>query len=204
MESDKNKQLREKIKWEPCEIAETRKALLDLYVHQQTAQGTRLIGFVAALFVLLQLTQASKSYRLTEVFASFPPIIPFGNVPLLWDFLKVIFLFLATTLIMYLILRSIFRFAFYGYMSSEIMVVTEDDAKDAIIENAKTPNIGSLWAFHKATARVVYNKKVYWFFPAYLFFRIGDSKFPDRDKQGFLVLLIISLATAFLLLLFLW
>jgi hypothetical protein len=47
--------------WEPNQIREARKTLLKHYTAQQNSQGTRLIGFVAGLFVLLQLTQTSKS-----------------------------------------------------------------------------------------------------------------------------------------------
>jgi hypothetical protein len=89
------------------------------------------------------------------------------------------------------------------------MVVTEDDAKDAIIANTK-PNTDPIyknrevWAFNRATSQILYHHKVYGLFQAHFFFKTGDSKLPDHHDQGVCILVGLSLFLAFLLLLFLW
>jgi hypothetical protein len=141
----------------------------------------------------------------------FPTIIIFGNIPLLWDFLKGVFLLAATTIILYFILRSIFRFAVYSGYSSDILHVTEDDAKKVAqdyAEKRKKPIAEyeslELLTLHEATSREVYSKKIYWVFPANLFFTSGDPTCPSHESRGIGILFLISLGLAFLLLLFLW
>jgi hypothetical protein len=183
-------------------------ALLSQYTAQQNGQGTRLIGFVVGLFTLLQLTQALDQSALSRIFPNF---ISFLQLTAPWgDFLKVLFLFMGTWVILYFILRSIFRFSVYGHLSSAAMYVTEEEAEEVVVDyskNSKNPEKYkklAVWAINIAVARIVYDKKV-WRLPACWFASLPkDPKYPNCYKKGFGFLSAFSFVVAFLLLLFLW
>lgn len=196
------------------EIAEARKAILSHYTAQQNGSVTRLVGFVIGLFTLLQLAQALGDKAFSKIFGNFPSLIQF-TLPWEGDVLKTLFLFFGTWIILYFIVRSISRFAVYGYLSSQIMYVTEGDAKDVIKDEAKRTNKKSsefndlgIWALSTATLRSLYDAKtmkIYYLVPVKWFFSLpSHPKYPNREKTGFGVLLIVSWFFAFLLLLFLW
>ena len=77
-------------------------------------------------------------------------------------------------------MRSIFRFAFYGYLSSEIMGVTEDEARIAVQDEAKSTNKEpiafkdrEIWALNTSTLRRTYDRlKIYYILPAKWFFSL--------------------------------
>jgi hypothetical protein len=108
------------------QISEARKQLQTYYSDQQNQQMTRLIGFVIGLFTLLQLAQESRNLALSSVF----PNVTIFNMPkyaIYWDPLKVVFLFLGVSLILYFILRTIFRYALYGNMACWVMNINYVD-----------------------------------------------------------------------------
>jgi hypothetical protein len=201
----------DEVKWTDTQIAEARKALLKHYTDQQNGQITRLVGFAIGLFTLLQLSQTLSDRALSQVFPNFPIFIQF-TISWEGDVLKVIFLFVATWAILYFILRSIFRFAYYGHLSSEILYTTEDEAKNVVHDEAVRVKRQQaefaqreIWALSTATARRLYDKKKIYGLPAKWFFSLQvHPNYVKCDNQGFRVLLLISLALAFLLLLFLW
>jgi hypothetical protein len=180
--------------WTPHEVAEARKALLSYYADEQNIQVTRLIGFVVGLFTLLQLALVSKVPKIMEVT---------GFLPWFWNW-KDLFLFIGTAIILYFILRVIFRYSFFGYLSSNLFIVTVDDAKTVAAENNYESKLNEFLAFNLATTRKVYeDTKLFWL-PSNLFFTAGDKKCPSRERWGVKILAIISVVLTFLIIYFLW
>ena len=186
-------------------------SLLSHHTAQQNSQATRLIGFVAGLFVLLQLTQTSKLYELTNVFPNFPTIIVFGDSPVLWDFLKVVFLFMGTWAILFFILRAIFRYAVFGKIAFSAMWVTMDDAKvfvrDYTRKEKKNPvefEFREIWVLNQAASKKVYHEKIYLILPAKWFLKFASPECPSREIIGYLFIGAVAFILAFKLLLFLW
>jgi hypothetical protein len=210
--------------WELDRSAEARRALLSHYTAQQNGQVTRLVGFVIGLFTLLQLSQALGDKALNQIFRNVPGFIQF-TMPWIGDVLKTLFLFFGTWIILYFILRAIFRFAFYGYLTSEVMIVTDEEAVKAVEDEAKEKvkregkaqdqeeikkefkkfKDREIWALNTATLRHEYDGKKIYYVPAKWFFALPYApKYPNREKTGIIFLLIVSFVLAFLLLLFLW
>jgi hypothetical protein len=201
-------------KWTYTQISEARKQLQTYYSDQQNQQMTRLLGFVVGLFTLLQVTQSSKSSPLSSVFPHFPSasikaryapfwlrigwLSPAEN----WDFLKVVFLFLGVSLILYFILRTIFRYALYGNMASWVMNIKYDN----VMEYKDKGGCNEMYALNHALSEKIYDDaNIFWIFPANWFFKVDeDTKYPSREKCGYAVCMFISIVTSLLLLLFLW
>jgi hypothetical protein len=192
-------------------IEEAKATLIDHYTKQQNAQGTRLIGFVAGLFVLLQVTQTSIEYGLTKIFPNLSTIIISGNIAILWDVLKFLFLFLLTSAILFYTLRTIFRYAVFGILSTEVMWVTKDEAREIVRVFAKKDNekpeyyeFRELWVVHRATASEAYGKNIYWKIKARWFMASANPEFPSCENTGFWLCGAFALILAFILLIFLW
>jgi hypothetical protein len=188
-------------KWTYYQISEARKQLQTYYSDQQNQQMTRLIGFIIGLFTLLQLTQSSKSSPLSSVFPHFPRVIEATYGPF-WDFLKVVFLFLGVSLILYFILRTIFRYALYGNMASWVMNIKYDE----VMEHKDKGGCNEMYAVNHALSEKIYrDTHIFWIFPANWFFKVDeDTEYPSREKCGYAVCMFISMVTSLLLLLFLW
>ncbi len=190
-------------------LEDLKKSLFEHYTTLQNSQAIRLIGFVTGLFTLLGLAQASKVSKLSEIFANFPTIIVFGNSPQLWDFLKVIFLFMGVSIIIFLILRAIFRFAVFGTLSSEAAYITTKDARQVVVDYAKDEDDlkayrnRAMWVIEIAASRLSHESKVLWL-PITWFISFSDPKYPCNKNVGHFVVFASSLVVAFLLILFLW
>lgn len=195
------------------DIEKARHELLSHFTAIQNNQGTRLIGFVAGLFVLLQLTQTSKAYLLATIFHSFPTITVLGDASLfwLWDSLKVAFLFAGTWAVLFFVLRTIFRYSVFGKMSSYAIWVTKDDAKDFVRAYAKAKNMKPVefefrktWVLAEAAAKKVYHETIYWKLPARWFLGFGLPGCPPCENKGYYFSSAVSSVLTILLILFLW
>jgi hypothetical protein len=186
-------------KWTYYQISEARKQLQTYYSDQQNQQMTRLIGFVIGLFTLLQLTQLSKSYPLRNVFPSFPHVIGATYAPF-WDFLKVLFLFFGVSLILFFILRTIFRYSLYGSMASWVMNVKDYEVK----KYRNNVEYNEMLAFNVILSQGVYKDGHIFGLPANWFFNLNDPTCPSHENYGIALYIIISAITSLLLLLFLW
>jgi len=197
-------------KWSYYQISEARKQLQTYYSDQQNQQMTRLIGFVIGLFTLLQLTQSSKSSPLSSVFPYFPSVIEATYAPF-WDFLKVVFLFFGVSLILFFILRTIFRYALYGNMACWVMNINYGD----IMKNKdKWSGCNEMFAFNYSLSLEIYRTarttaRIFGIVPANWFFHFvdkdkKDTEHPSHEKCGHVFCIFISALTSLLLLLFLW
>jgi hypothetical protein len=194
------------------------KAKLELYNHFtdiQNNQGTRLLGFVAGLFVLLQLTQTSKVYFLATVYDSFPTIKVLGDASLfwLWDVLKVAFLFAGTWAVLFFVMRTILRYSVFGQLTSNAIWVTKDDAKNFVRAYAEEKKMKPMdfeyrkaWVLAETTAEKVYHETIYWKLPAkwFLTFELPTRKCPHCEKRGYYFIGTVSIVLTILIILFLW
>jgi hypothetical protein len=191
-------------------IERAKHELLSNFTAQQNSLGTRLIGFIAGLFVLLQLSQTSNQYKLASVYPNFPEIIV-ADIPFLWDSLKVAFLFFGTWILLVLVLRSIFRYAVFGKLASYAMWVTSNEAKEIVRVRVKEYEMKpmafefrEIWALSQATAKKVYKEKLYWIIPANWFLSFKFPNCPSCQKKGHYFSFAFSFILTLLLLLFLW
>ncbi len=196
--------------WTPDDVREAKNSLIKYYSDQQGSQSTRLVGFAVGLFTLLGLAQVSFDKGLREVYSNFQGFVVFTDIPWFWDFCKVVFLLFSTWLILFFIVRSIFRYAMFGYMSTILMNLPRDVAEQIIVENAKKEEVPVFidrqqWAFNVATMRALYKDvHLFWIFRARWFFTSGDIACPSCENKGHLLSGAVAFAFAVLLLLFLW
>lgn len=192
------------------EISSVRNTLLKHYGDQQRSQGTRLIGFVAGLFALWTLT--SDVLRLSQVFEF--PYIPWltdwvlSLEPWLVDFSKIAFLFLGTSVILYFILRAIFRYSFYGHMVNAVIYIPKEEIEKLLKEekHARNLRMNNLYSLHLATTFYVYSCKKIFRLPARWFFSLGSigKAYPNKEIIGNCFLGLLAGFFSLLLLLFMW
>lgn len=96
---------------------ESKNALLRYFSDLQMSQVARLIGFIVALFTLLQTAQNSNP--LSKVF----PIFLVSINLLSLESLKILFLFLIAFLLMLFVVRAVIRFAIFGKLSSHLISI---------------------------------------------------------------------------------
>ena len=191
--------------WDDQEIEETRKTLLSYYTSLQGSQSTRLIGFVAGLFTLLQLAQVAK----TSAFGLIFPNINFGlYLPPFWmEFLKFLPLYAGTVIILFFMFRAIFRFCLFGHYSSAIISLDKTDFQSVMEEHPEEKKmrrpvfIGNLAASIKLIKE---NRRAYIFFRSIWFLKFKTSKYEAPSYKGALVLTGLSVSIAFLILFILW
>jgi hypothetical protein len=205
-----NQQINNLWKDKDDKIESAKQALLKHYTDEQNGQITRLLGFAVGLFTLLQLAQSLGDKAFNQIFICFPSLIQFTQ-PWEGDVLKTLFLFLGTWVILYFILRSIFRFAVFGLFTSYVMWVTIVEARETVrshvLKNHKKPATyehRELWVVNQATSKFVYDRSVYHSVKAKWFFSTGYPNCPDRKNTGYFFSLSVAFVIAFLLLLFLW
>ena len=217
-EADFDREMNELWNGHDAEIEKAKRALLSHYAAQQNSQGTRLIGFVAGLFALWTLT--SNVPGLNQVFGL--PRIPLITDWVLslppWavdsvDLVKVAILFFGTSIILFYILRTIFRHSVFGLLSVQAMWVTRNEVIETVRAIAKSKNKKPLEYEHRelfminfTCARIIYqnNKLIYWKIPVRWFFPITYPECPSCVKTGYFFLAVVALFIAFLLLVLLW
>lgn len=137
------------------QFIEIKNSLIHYYTAQQTSQSARLIGFLVALFTLLQTVQYSKLYPLNGLFPN--TIITFPCLAWFTELLKLLLLLLGILFLMVFIVRTVFRFSIYADLSGMMMEINLNDSK------AEEPPISHSAAHNKLVSKVA-AKKVYWIF----------------------------------------
>jgi hypothetical protein len=183
----------------PYEIAEARIALVKHYSDQQTAQGARLIGFVAGLFALYQLAWTYMGKSFDDVFTILFPT----------NIIKIVLLLFGTTIILVFAIHTIFRFAVFSHFVTVSMGICEDDIKNLLRYDKENKNRPLLSCIHDAISKKVYlEKKVFWISARY-FIPVDTAErlqkyFPRRTIVGYAGLLYLSLSFSILLIVILW
>lgn len=193
-------------------VIETKKTLFQHYTALQHSQAVRLVGFVTGLFTLLGLTKVADNLRFSQIFSNFPTIILLDDSPQVWDFLKVTFLFIGVSILMFFILRTIFRFSVFGNMNSKVATVTSENLRQVVRDYATDEKTVQeceekiLWVCEMATSRLAKITKIYWFLPASLFLhhKDKDSKYTCNTTIGHLFLIGLSVFISSTLILFFW
>jgi hypothetical protein len=186
-------------KWTYYQIADARKSIQSYYADQQSQQGTRLVGFVIGLFTLLQLTQAYKNSALRNVFPSFNNAFQ-THYSVLFDLWKTVFLFIGVSIIMYFILRTVFRYSLYGKMACNVMTISDE----AVLKHQKEEEYNELLAFNVEISESVYDKGNVFGISASWFLTLHNKKHPSKERNGEALCAVIAIIITLLLLLFLW
>ena len=166
---------------------ETKNALLRYYSDVQTALGARLIGFTVALFTLLQVVQPSL-FNKASMLLPIPPVINIGNFAISW---KPCVLFLGVLVLMVFIIRTIFHYAIYGKLLSQLIVISPFD----IPENQSAHDL--ILAKIGERTRNWQTIKIYLVFPFNCFYPIGA-------KCGWIVSVTLAFVSTWLLLGLMW
>jgi hypothetical protein len=201
----------EKGDWEPNEakLSEARRILLKHYTDIQTAQSTRLIGFVAGLFALLELTLTANNSGISQTFANFP------QIPILTDFVlsippeigevtKAIVFILGTSGILFFIIRTILRYGVYGYMAFRVALISEDEMRQFLLKSDVSKPVTELFVLDVTVTRYVHSKNKAFLVPANLIISVSNlhpKEFPSRTKRGYIYFGLLSFFFSFLLLL---
>lgn len=193
------------------DFKEAQANLLHYYAQQQSAQGPRLIGFSIGLFTLFQLVLTSQKVSQLLPNLIFPSVFtPLGN-----DVFKLLFLLIASSIIMYFILRTVFRYCLYGYLPSGIMCTCRKDAEDTITEynnqymkdnNGRSYEYSALFAVNTSAFRLIHCKWLYGLFHAYWFYSIKDPnpQYKSNQRVGAIILAILAFIISCLLITFFW
>lgn len=167
---------------EPTEFKEGKDSLLRYYADILTSSVTRLIGFVAGLFILIQTVQTSKIYPISNVF----PIQILTSITINEPYLSIVLsirlvLFgLAIFVLMLYIVHTIFRFAafnmiretllaqkFAPYLLKEMLTEMPEEMRKEMTPNTSIQEIINtrvLFDLKKAKLkRKVYRVPITWF-----------------------------------------
>lgn len=108
----------------PAEFEKGKGSLLRYYSDIQTSLVTRLIGFVAGLFILVQTVQTSEIYPIVNVFPIQPLISITINEPYLSivSFLRLLIFAAAILVLTYFIVRTIFRFTAFNMIREAVLM----------------------------------------------------------------------------------
>jgi len=184
------------------DFKKAQETLLGYYGNLQSLQGTRLIGFVAGLFTLLQLAQYSGD-RFHAFNINWGFDLNFSSI--LGDF-KIILLFSGCVIILYFILRTIFRYCLYGYLPSKIITARKEDAEQVLGDwKGKEPTSSALYALNTSIFRKVHDAKVFGI-KSYWFYSVLDpiEKYQGKKGYGEKLLAIFAFVISGLLIAFLW
>ena len=184
------------------DFKKAQETLLGYYGNLQSLQGTRLIGFVAGLFTLLQLAQYSGDH-----FDAFN--IDWGfdlNFSSILGYVKIFLLFLGCLIILYFILRTIYRYCLYGYLPSKIITARKEEAEQVLKDwEGKKHTSSALYALNTSIFRKVHSEKVFGI-KSYYFYSVLDPKpeYQGNKSAGVKRLAGLAVVVSFLLILFLW
>jgi hypothetical protein len=195
------------VDWNDEEITKYRIALKRDYISLSNSQAVRLIGLIAGLFTLLQVFQNSKNLPLSDIF-----LVDIPNIPVLeilanllpWRLLAFVF---SVGLILFFSFRAFFRYALFCALSTNIRWIDKPELNYlfmndkylkgknlmVLLEMATTKKIsGDLENFESSYTR----RKLYGIF-YYDWFLI-------EKKWGYLLCLILSLLSTWILLGLIW
>lgn len=179
------------------EFRETKNALLRYYTSNLTSQGARLIGVAVTLFTLIQLVQNSKEVSLSTILLSdFVPAIQLSETGLLILAALKLLLFGGILLaLLFFVIRSIFRFVVFGYLSSYLIRLEHTEVSESTTSLHRT--IHSTVVDNLEDAK----QKVFWIFPLVWFVSRGK---PSQHRKGLLICGFFGICTTLILLWFLW
>lgn len=173
----------------------TRSELLRYYTSQQASQGARLIGFAIVLFTLTQLVQHSHEQPLSSVFSNLPVLLPLSEIGLIIvELLKFGVLLFSIALLIFWVIRTIFRFTVFAYFAQRLIESDEIE----VSAQTKEPNCSTV---HDAVSNLVAEKKVYFKIPLVWFYTRGKN---SQHSKGFLFSAILAILVSLVLLWFLW
>jgi len=207
--------------WKSERIDEAKGILLRYYTDQQTSQSARLIGFVVALFTLLGAVQISKSNPLSTAFNNFPFLFDKEIASAInWSILKFPLFFASVCILNFFIVRAIYRFSVYGFLSSCLIDLRLSEIHDTLAAYKESEdNQRLIWALHvTACTKIKKDIKRAFGLPVTLFIPLGDEgeegkgdeegKAEERGKseewKGYLAILGISIFLTITILGLLW
>lgn len=194
------------------DFKKAQETLLGYYSDLQDSQVTRLIGFVVGLFALLQLAQYSDGS--THEFSRY---LAFSlNLSSIFVDFKVAVLFTGSSIILYFILRAIFRYSLFGYLPSKIITARKEEAEQVLADWKECENFkgkehpsSALYALDTSIFRKVHdndNDKVLGIIKSYYLYSVWDpkKKYQGNERAGkvrlvFLALVLSGVLIAFLL-----
>lgn len=172
------------------QLEEARAELLRHYVDLQTSQSTHLIGFVAGIFTLV--SAVSSNDRLFKVFTEGSGIIISFQLP---QWLGFWLFYGAVMVLLFFVLRSVFRFTVFGYLSVYVVLVTQND-----IGNAQEPPVISRVQVATAARLRTANRKSFGF-PAMWFLATSDG---NEECKGWVVCALLALVFSAILIGLIW
>lgn len=185
------------------DLEEAKRTLLDHYRNILTSQATRLIGFAAALFTLLQAVQTSKASPLSEIF-SIPTFIDLSIFSPYAGTVQLIALLLLIWGLLVFMIRTIFRYSVYAKICERIStcpLIKWDKETKRAYDNGETSIQGLV--ITKIVSEMKASKEVvYWRFPCTLF--ISSDALKRENRRGWLWCLVISLLLTIVILWLLW
>ena len=176
------------------QFREAKSALLHYYSSNRDSHGVRLIGFTAGLFTLIQIVQNSKKEPLSGIFTKTSVILG-GIPPSYTEAFKLLVFFAGNGLLLFFIIRSIFRFAVFGYLSEFTLAVNSDET----FERAEAIHM----AIHKIVEKKIVStkKKLYGVFPLRWFVSTGKD---SEHWKGYSLCVFLAVGFTFLLISILW
>lgn len=188
---------------------ETKNALLRHYGTNRASRGVHLVGFTAGLFTLIQTVQYAhkEGARLSEIFLDwegfFSKLVQgLGDLKVLSNWLapaaqaaKFLLFLIAVGGLLFMIIRTIFRFAVWAYFATYLKRVSPSE-----ISKSTDP---IHWAIHMAAANKIIEdrKKVYGFVPLSWFITGLEGSHPGR---GFILCLFLAFVSTLFLVGVLW
>lgn len=210
----------EKTEGQREEFYATKGALLQYYSSMQASQATRLIGFVIALFTLIQAVQNLKESYLSSLFPTLAGalesvLVVSPTLVVLLDFIKLGGLFVGIYLLMLFVMRTIFRFSVFSYLASHLADVKESDVYGTNDEkNGNKPKLSDediMARIRMKTSERLLNRDpklfvfpIKWHFSALV--SSGNKQTPRKtnDRWGWRVCCLLALLSSLFLLFILW
>ena len=177
------------------QFREAKSALIHHYASNRASHGVHLIGFTAGLFTLIQIVQNSESQPLSGIFKNVSVIFS-GIPPIIGEFFKLMVFFVGIWVLLFFIIRTIFRFAVFAYFAEYSLAV---GAKETYRRSEPIHEAIHLIVIEKV---IEANKRLYWRFPlSWFVVRRGKE---SEHHQGYRLCGIIALGLAFVLVSLLW
>lgn len=191
---------------------DSKSTLTKYYDSLRNSCAVRIIGFTAGLFTLIQTFQTSKDYPLSNLFHYLPTVkIDFLSIEAI-ELLKLAFFFTGASLLLLLIIRSIFKFALYSCYANQLLWIDQNEMKYLpeflqektvdikLHETAGRKIAGNL---KDSEGNVIQKRmKLYWLFPYDWF--ITGATWSKKSRRGFLLCIGFSIIFTLIFFFLLW
>jgi hypothetical protein len=191
------------------DFKKAQETLLGYYGDLQSSQGTRLIGFAVGLFALLQIAQYPEGSS-----HAFNKYLAFNlNLSSIFAGFKVAVLFGGCLIILYFILRAIFRYSLFGYLPSKIITARKEEAELVLAEwkgradlKGKEPTSSALYALNTSIFRKVHDENTVFRIKSRYFYSVLDpnQQYQGNERAGKVILLFLAVVLSGVLIAFLW